>query len=174
MKNLKNDQNEKSIASNHIQFQQNEKMKNEKSQKWLSKTTDFQMLQSISIVPSSQRWLSSCENNFKKWWFGDEEGTKEVSKFCRIMWVQPKFINMSLFQLNFWYVIKQVQMYVMKPKILKKVQYSWSCACFRYHRKNSYYHSLSILQLAFMVSVCLKQVIFWFFQLYNITFNYPW
>ena len=73
---------------------------------WVSlivpKTTDFEMLQSMLIVPSLLHHWSSRERNFKKWCLCDEEEAEEVRHFCKTMLVHPNMMNICSFSSQFF------------------------------------------------------------------------
>ena len=66
------------------------------------KTTDFQMLQSMLIVPSLLQKLSSRERNFEKWCFGIEKEAQEGLHFCQTMLVHPNIMNICHFSTQFF------------------------------------------------------------------------
>ena len=64
------------------------------------------MRQKISIPPSLDHWLRSCEKNFGKWCFEEEEEGEEGRKFCQIKSVQHKIITNDNFSTEFFLFAK--------------------------------------------------------------------
>ena len=76
------------------------------SNTYLLKTADFQFSQTTSILPSLHTWLSSCEKNFEKWWFDEEEEGKEGRQFCQTKSTQHKIITNDNFSTEFFLFAK--------------------------------------------------------------------
>ena len=87
---------------------------------YLLKTTDFQLLQSILIVPSLLRQLSTSGKKIQKWCFGSEEEAEEVFLFCQTMLVHRNIINISLFSTQFFVREQTRQDVCTEPQQFKK------------------------------------------------------
>ena len=118
---------------------------------YVLKTTDFQMFQSMLIVPSLWRQLSSHKKNFEKWCFWQEEEAKEVFKFCQTMLVPSNTTNIQLFSSQFFTRNKQHKMSALSKSNWKKNQYSHLYDRYTCHHKNSYYNRLANITTSFHV-----------------------
>ena len=85
------------------------------------------MQQKILIVSSLQSQLSNGERIFQNCGIDDEEEEEEVQYFCRIASVHLKIVSMTIFELDFVYLIKRHNLYAISEKNKKKKSNSSKC-----------------------------------------------